>query len=133
MPQALTPSEVVACRVREVRERWKWTQQRLAAECKRSGSPWITRTLIAELESGRKVSVSLELLLGLANAFGVAPVHLLVPFEGRVEIGGRAIPVKRVRAWICGRQPLRAAHELIYRQEVPGKQPFPLEIRRLER
>jgi transcriptional regulator with XRE-family HTH domain len=76
----LAPTQAVAKRVREVRERRRMTAAKLAAEMTRVGIGW-DRNTVTKLETGRRANVSVAELLALASVLDVAPVHLLVPFD----------------------------------------------------
>jgi transcriptional regulator with XRE-family HTH domain len=76
----LSPTQVVAKRVREVRQKRGLTAAQLAEQMARVGVPW-KRGVVAKLESGLREAVSVEELLALAYVLDVAPVHLLVPFD----------------------------------------------------
>jgi transcriptional regulator with XRE-family HTH domain len=76
----LSPTQVVAKRVREVRKKRGLTAAQLAEQMTRVGVPW-KRGVVAKLESGLREAVSVEELLALASVLDVAPVHLLVPLD----------------------------------------------------
>jgi UDP-N-acetylglucosamine 1-carboxyvinyltransferase len=61
---------VLARRVRELRTHRGWTQERLAEATK------VTRVCIVAVEGGKQ-NVSMDILIRLANALGVAPESLL--------------------------------------------------------
>ncbi len=120
----LGPTEVVAGRVRELRKRKGWSGARLAGELALVGLPW-DRSIVANLENGRRASVSVEELLALAYVLDVAPVHLLVPVENDVPY--RPTPVwetdsARVREWVRGREPLTSTDPRTYFSEVPTQE-----------
>jgi transcriptional regulator with XRE-family HTH domain len=114
-----TPTALVAARVRELRDGRGWSAQRLADELTQVGINW-DRSIVANLESGRRATVSVEELLALAYVFGVAPVHILVPTDDRpypvVPTDER--PTRQVRAWIRGKEALK--DERTYFIEVPA-------------
>jgi transcriptional regulator with XRE-family HTH domain len=113
-----TPSALVGARMRELRDGRGWSAQRLADELAQVGIKW-DRSIVANLESGRRASVSVEELLALAYVFGVAPVHLLVPVDERPYpiVPTDEYPTSRVRAWVRGEQSLKG--ERTYDTEVP--------------
>jgi transcriptional regulator with XRE-family HTH domain len=101
----LTPTQAVAKRVREVRQKRRLTAAQLAEQMTRVGVPW-KRGVVAKLESGLREAVSVEELLALAYVLDVAPVHLLVPFDDDAQ-PYQATPMKVeaagfVRDWIRG-------------------------------
>jgi transcriptional regulator with XRE-family HTH domain len=125
-----SPTEVVSRRVREVRERRAWTQEKLANRCARAGAPRLTTQVIADLETGRRLRLSIDEVLVLSSVLGIAPIHLMVPLEGRVQVGSKIYAAKRLRGWIRGEGPLRDADQWTYFSEVPRQERvFPAEVR----
>jgi transcriptional regulator with XRE-family HTH domain len=49
-----TVSDVVARRVRELRDQWGWSAAELAEHCAEWGHPELTASVIANIESGRR-------------------------------------------------------------------------------
>lgn len=119
--EPLSPTKVIAQRVRELRQkRGKWSAERLAEEMTKVGIPW-DRSIVANLENGRRQTVAVEELLALAYVLDVAPVHLLVPVEDDDLDQGPflwitpklGVPPSAARAWVRGRQ------------QAPGQDPRP--------
>jgi transcriptional regulator with XRE-family HTH domain len=105
IPEVKTPSQTVAERVRELRRRRDWSAERLGQELKKAGLDW-NRSIVANFESGRRPSVSIEEVLALA----------FVP--------DRAAASARVREWVRGRHWM-ARHggtERTYFTEVPDEE-----------
>ena len=75
----MTRTEQVAERVRRLRAARGWTAQDLADACADAGFPALTRSTIAKIESGVRVSVSADELAALAAAFKIDPADLLAP------------------------------------------------------
>lgn len=108
MTQNLT--EVIARQVKKLRTEQRLSAQALADLCAKLGSAEINRDVIANLESGRRRSVTVAEVAILAFALGVSPSHLMVDHEdsspiavtGRIKPSGRAM-----RAWLAGRAPLK--------------------------
>src|SRR5688500_13983041 len=69
-------------RVKELRAARKWSCNRLAQELNRHGFDTWTRNALANLESGRRDSVTVDELVGLGVVFGVEPWSLTQP-DGR--------------------------------------------------
>jgi transcriptional regulator with XRE-family HTH domain len=116
--------------VREVRKRRAWTQEELADRCERAGVPRLTTQVIADLETGRRIRLSIDEVLVLALVLGVAPLHLMVPLVGRVKVGSKIYAAKRLRGWIRGEAPLRDADQWTYFSEVPRQERvFPAEVK----
>ncbi|MFF8829122.1 hypothetical protein [Streptomyces sp. NPDC015131] len=120
---AVGPVETIGERTKRLRRRKDWTAAELGSRMSELGVPW-DRSIVANLENGRRKSVSVAELLGLALALDVAPIHLMVPPEG-----GRYRPVPReeydaqtVRAWLRGEQPLPGTDSRTYRTEAPEEE-----------
>jgi len=126
MPEVKTPGQTVAERVRELRRRRDWSAERLGHELKSVGLDW-NRSIVANFESGRRPSVSIEEVLALAYVLDVAPVHLLVPVDNApwyAFVPERAAASARVREWVRGRHWM-ARHggtERTYFTEVPEEE-----------
>jgi transcriptional regulator with XRE-family HTH domain len=95
----------IAQRMKDLRRKRDLDQAELAERMTGLGVPW-DRSIVANLESGRRRSVAVDEVYALALALNVAPVHLLVP----VDDGDQPYQVTatvtaerfRVRAWIRG-------------------------------
>lgn len=105
---------MIAARVRELRKRQDWTADQLAKELQAVGIEW-DRSIVTNLELGRRKTVSVEELLALAYVLGVAPVHLLVPPDAGEDHRYRVVPAglsalrpETARRWIAGSQPIKA-------------------------
>lgn len=100
---------VLAERVKTLRKSRGWTAQRLAEEMTAAGFRW-ERMVVTKLETGRRQSVSIDELFGLAFVLDVSPIHLLVPpdDEPPVYLVTPTVPTSPhvVRDWIKGRRPL---------------------------
>lgn len=135
MADAATPHRVIAQRVRELRTGRGWSAQRLADELTKRGVSW-DRSIVANLETGRRQTVTVEEWLALAYVLDVAPVHLLVPptDADRPQTGGfvNVAPVHSVvttpgwyRAWVRGQAPLVGVDPRRYFSEVPDSEFVP--------
>jgi transcriptional regulator with XRE-family HTH domain len=125
-----TPSDVVAARVREVREKRRMTTVDLAARCAELGGPQLTVQTLYKLE-GRRESpkshrprpVTVDELFALAAALNVAPVSLLVPPDGNKEPYAVTSEVSasrfEVRFWVRGLTPLAGGDPREYFAELP--------------
>jgi transcriptional regulator with XRE-family HTH domain len=89
-------TRVIASEVRRHRVARKLSAQQLADRCEMLGFP-VPRSVIANLENGRRETVSVAELLVLAAALDVAPVLLTVPlgYQPAAEI----LPGRTLRAW----------------------------------
>jgi transcriptional regulator with XRE-family HTH domain len=108
-------ARVVAERVKELRQQRGMSAQKLADHC---AHIWretqLDRDVIANLENGRRRSVSIDEVLVLAGALMVTPVELMTPSEGDLQIGDVGDPPfdhafeltpAELREWLSGRVP----------------------------
>jgi transcriptional regulator with XRE-family HTH domain len=79
-----TASDTVARRVKELRKRRGWSARRLAEVCAATGSPQLSESVIANIESGRRDEhgrrrrdVTVDEVIGLAAALDMPAIHLL--------------------------------------------------------
>jgi transcriptional regulator with XRE-family HTH domain len=97
----LRPTQVFANRLREVRDKAGLSQEDVRQRLEDMGYE-LSRSAIAQIELGRR-RVTLDEALALAVALGVAPVHLMVPFEDEAVISEDAAddgifePTKRLK------------------------------------
>lgn len=82
----MTPVQVVATRVRELRQRRGLSLQQLADLCAEAGFPDLGRQVLTKLENGRRESVSIAEVLALAYVLDAPPVSLFVPLDGRTQL-----------------------------------------------
>lgn len=104
----LTPTAVVAARVRELRRQRGWTGQQLADAMTALGIPW-NRGLVSKLEIGDRETISVAELIALACAFRVSPIALVVPSEPTdyaLTPNCVSSQILRVYDWIVGRDGL---------------------------
>ena len=129
-PKALhAVSDVIADRIRDVREKRKLTVRDLAARCAAAGAPELTADALFKLETRRASPgglprpVTADELMVLALVLNVAPVHLLVPTDDRpayqITPTVTADPGD-VRAFIRGQQALGDADPRDYMAEQPA-------------
>ena len=81
----------------------------LAAACGDLGMP-IPRSTLADLENGRRASISVAEWLAIAAALDVPPVMLLCPVgtaETAEVLPGAEAPAFRAAQWVAGEAPLR--------------------------
>jgi transcriptional regulator with XRE-family HTH domain len=124
--EKVTPGQVLAYRLKEVRERRRWSQQQLSDRLAAIGHP-LHRVTIAKIEQGgpRAAKASLTDVLALAAALNCPPLHLFIPLrdDQRVFVTGKCVPTAaQAREWIRGGAPLGAANEddaRFYFQEQP--------------
>ncbi|MGH3768767.1 MAG: helix-turn-helix domain-containing protein [Pseudonocardiaceae bacterium] len=99
-----SPTAVIARQVRQLRESYKWSAERLASEMTQAGAPW-DRTIVANLENGRRGTVSVAELLALAYVLDVPPVILLAPLgedQAVTVLPGLDLKPYELRAWMIG-------------------------------
>lgn len=89
--------------VRRERQRRGWSAQELAARCAALGVP-VTRSSLADLETGRRPSVTVQTVTAVAAALDVPPVVLLYPLDDgtepvRVLPDGESLPVDAIAWW----------------------------------
>lgn len=137
------PTEVIARRVKELRKSRGLSGTALAERMTAIGVRW-DRSIVANLENGRRSTVSVTELLGLAVVLDVAPVHLLVPTwpspRWAEEGGSRpeddpnepnddapyrvtptlAVPCWRARQFVRGVRPLPGMDAWKFYAEQPG-------------
>jgi transcriptional regulator with XRE-family HTH domain len=102
--QALRPGEIFGRRVRESRAALGWTQQQLADRLTEIGRK-TDRATIARTEKGQTLA-ALDMVIAIAAALHVPPVHLLVPLDDDETVAlTPKLPVDApaARAWIRGR------------------------------
>jgi transcriptional regulator with XRE-family HTH domain len=100
---------VVAARVKQLRKAQGLSAAALAERMSKAGVPW-QREVVANLEAGRRASVSVTELLGLSVVLSVPPVTLLLA-PGAAEL--RYVPMDYVDAyrgllWLLAEEPFRA-------------------------
>lgn len=122
---AASPHHVIAQRMKELRRRHGWSAEDLAEHMRTAGVPW-KREIVANLENGRRQSVTVEEWLTLAYVLSVAPLHLLVPLEddiryAHVPVGNPTVP-QFARAWIRGDTPIGETDAKQYFAERPDSE-----------
>ncbi len=113
-PNPLTPAEAFGLRMREARKSAGLSEKELAERVRAMGfrSP-VSRGAVNWLElDTRSRGVTLEEVLAVAAALGVAPINLLTPHveddlttDVRVVVGDLAMPPAALRSWIAGEAP----------------------------
>jgi transcriptional regulator with XRE-family HTH domain len=104
----LTPTKVIAARVRELRRKRGWTAVQLGEAMSAQGIRW-DRSIVANLENGRRATVSVDEWFALAYVLDVPPIGLLVPADLVAEYmvtPTYAVGVGRVEPWVTGSLPL---------------------------
>ena len=101
------PTAVIVRQMRELRAARGWSAQRLANEVSAAGLSW-DRSIVANLESGRRRTLSVEEWLVVSRVLGIAPLHLLVPVnDADMQVTPQDhITAHQARQWIRGGDPL---------------------------
>jgi transcriptional regulator with XRE-family HTH domain len=110
-PARLTGS--IAAEVRRQRKARGMSAQQVADECTRLGVD-LPRNTIADLENGRRASLSVAELLALARALDVPPLLLVFPADAEAEaeiLPGATRPTWRALQWASGEGPFPGAED----------------------
>ncbi|MGH3403796.1 MAG: helix-turn-helix domain-containing protein [Streptosporangiaceae bacterium] len=82
-------SDLIGQRVKAIRDARGWSAEQLASRCAEIGAPEVTRSVIANIETGRRDTtgkrrreVTVDEMLTLAYALEVQPLVLFVPLSG---------------------------------------------------
>jgi transcriptional regulator with XRE-family HTH domain len=108
MAQSPTLSELVGRRVRKYRD-GRFSAQALADRCAELGVPRLDRSVIANMENGRRESVSIDEVAVLAAALDVPPCLLFLPIGDEDEVHVTptvALPPDLALRWFDGSDPL---------------------------
>lgn len=127
--RSIAPGAAVSSAVARLRKRQGWTADDLATECARLGMPSLNRSVIANIESGRRKSVTVDELCCLAFALDVAPIHLLVPMgddpkdPDLYEAAPDALlTLEQARLWIRGELVPPGRDPRLYYANVPAEE-----------
>jgi transcriptional regulator with XRE-family HTH domain len=134
---ALSPSGVVAERLKEARRRRGWTAKQLAEHCAKAGATHLTVSVLANIESGRpdlngqrRRDITVDELVALAYVLDVAPIYLLgLPTSG--EKAMRVTPNRTVDdsdellRWLRGDQALPGTDARLYYSVALERMPVP--------
>ena len=108
VPEPLTPVSAFAHRIRELRTARGWSARELGERCTAAGLPW-DRSIVSNVEHGRRGSVTVAEASILAYVLGVPPILLLYPvgLVDEVEVmPGRVLPTWAAAQWFTGEKPL---------------------------
>ncbi|MFD5513857.1 helix-turn-helix transcriptional regulator [Streptomyces sp. NPDC127051] len=103
---AAGPTETIARKVADLRERKGLTKQELGDALTELGVSW-NRFTVSSLENGKRQNLSVTEWLALARALDVAPLTLLLPLGEADEIEvlpGLPVHPDLVRQWIVGEE-----------------------------
>lgn len=85
-PESLSPTQIVAARVKQFRTAHGWSARELAERCAEAGAPHLERSILANLENGRRKTVTIDEVLVLAWVLGVPAAMLFIPLGTEHEI-----------------------------------------------
>jgi transcriptional regulator with XRE-family HTH domain len=108
-PWAARITRSIAEEMRQRRKARGMSAEDLAAACTDLGMP-IPRSTLADLENGRRASISVAEWLAIAAALDVPPVMLLCPVgtaQTAEVLPGAETPAFRAAQWVAGEAPLR--------------------------
>jgi transcriptional regulator with XRE-family HTH domain len=108
-PWAARITRAISGEIRQRRKARGMSAEDLAAACADVGMP-IPRSTLADLENGRRASISVAEWLAIAAALDVPPVVLLCPVgtaETAEVLPGTEAPAFRAAQWVAGEAPLR--------------------------
>jgi transcriptional regulator with XRE-family HTH domain len=89
----------MASQIRHYRRRHRMSAQQLADRTGELGMP-IARSVLANLESGRRGTVSVPEMLIFAQALDIAPADLLIPPDGLEILPGVTWSRKEALRWL---------------------------------
>lgn len=135
---SLTPSSLVAARLKEARRRHGWTAKQLAEQCAKAGATGLTAAVLANIESGRpdadgrrRRDITVDELLLLAYVLDVAPIYLLALPNSGQERAAQIAPRRAVNdpdellRWIRGDQALTGTDARMYYSVALERMPAP--------
>jgi len=130
MDNAPTPSDLIAARIRELREGREgraMTVAELAARCKAAGMPRLTAQVLYKMEGQRANRtprpVTVDELLVLAYALDVAPAVLITGTDDDAMVPvtpGLSVSAREARGWMAGFQALPGTDEERYGASLPA-------------
>jgi transcriptional regulator with XRE-family HTH domain len=131
---AATPSEVVARRVKEIRQKRRMTVAQLAARLDELGMPGLTEQALYNLEAGRpdprgrrRRAISVDEMVALAQALDVLLLDLLAPVNDSPDpiistTGTMTATRVEFREWARGERPLPSQDERLAYAELPPEE-----------
>jgi transcriptional regulator with XRE-family HTH domain len=102
-----TPTDIARARIQRLRKRKGWTQRELAERLEAEGFELgIDRDVVANFESGRRRSLSVDELVAFAAVLDVSPVDLIVRDAAGMRVGKWTIGAVLAGQWVRGDRPL---------------------------
>lgn len=117
-----SPTEVLAKRCRAYRLWREWSADELGRRCREAGLEKWNRSVVANLESGRRQSTSVDEVLVLAYVLGVPPVMMFIPLGEAPEV--EITPKLRMHPWMAARWVMGRPHGAALGLEFPGATPL---------
>jgi transcriptional regulator with XRE-family HTH domain len=94
--ESSTIHRLIGERIKQLRNKRGWSAQRLGEEMARVGIPW-NRSIVVNIEQGRRSYITVEELVALGRVLGVPPMLLAFPFDQARDL--QVLPNVSVRAW----------------------------------
>lgn len=134
--QPPSPSAAITAQVRALRTERGWSARELAGRMTAEGVPW-DRSVVANLETGRRSGLSVEEWLALARVLDVPPLHLLAPLDDDEPVAvtpNLTVPAKTLRAWIRGqRTPISESPEFMRHRPADERDELAIDVATLNR
>lgn len=99
------------------------SQEGLAARCAELGAPSVDRSVIANLEAGRRKRVTIEEVMALALALDATPLALLVPSEEEARVAitqTRDASARELASWLGAIDPLDGQDPDVFDETAEG-------------
>ncbi len=126
MDNSPTPSDLIAQRIRDLRNDRGMSVPDLAARCKAAGLPRLTAQALYKLEGqrGKRTPrpISIDELLVIAFVLDIAPVHLIAGLDDDAQLPLGAdwtVSAAAARQWIRGLAPMADGDRKRYLANVP--------------
>lgn len=98
---------MTAERIKQLRKEREWSAQKLGEEMARVGIPW-NRSIVVNIEQGRRSYITVEELVALGRVLGVPPMLLALPFDQLRQIAvlpNASVPTWAAAQWFAGHAP----------------------------
>jgi len=121
--EAKRPSQVFASRMREARERKRWSQQDMADRLSEMGEP-TDRATLARTETLNR-GLSLDDAIAYSAALGASFVHMVCPLEAAEPVAlapGLVLSARHVRDWMRGQREIRPEDQRTFITEAPQEE-----------
>lgn len=122
-PTGKRPSEVFAERMREARERKRWSQQDMADRLAEMGNP-TDRATLARTET-RTRGLSLDDAVAYSAALGASFIHMVCPLDPAEPVAVApklVLPAGHVRDWMRAKRVIRPEDKRTFLTEAPEEE-----------